>query len=176
MQLILTHNREPNRPLPALPRRLVNSIFVIQGGVRVGMVSSRLEGALPGGKAKPTPQPPKRVPVDVVTIAHRLGLYDRTTFYSLPRWARGLQLLDHSTPWSVPLSDLSRQYTRDLVLTSAWPLFVVRARRPCPLKRGQLARRSGNSQAWTSWDHFRMIVTGWFTSRCSSTLPLAARG
>ena len=46
--------------------------------------------------------------------AHRLGLYDRTTFYSLPRWARGLQLLDHSTPWSAPLSDLSRQYTRDL--------------------------------------------------------------
>ena len=65
--------------------------------------------------------------MDVVTLAHRLGLYDRTTFYSLPRWARGLRLVDHSTPWSVPQSDLSRQYTRDLVLASAGPPFVVRA-------------------------------------------------
>ena len=35
MQLILTNNSAPTRPLPRLSRRMVQSLSVIMGGVRV---------------------------------------------------------------------------------------------------------------------------------------------
>ena len=108
MQLILTHNNEPSKPLPALPRRLLHSVeSVLLGGMRVGMVTSRDVGGCTGEEHGLKPPQPARPLIAASELAHRLGVYDRTTFYSLPRWSRGIQLLDHSTPWSLPLSDPS---------------------------------------------------------------------
>ena len=55
MQLILTHNSDPTKPLPAMPQQLLNSVSVVLAGVRVGMVSSRIEGGRQGVKGKLNP-------------------------------------------------------------------------------------------------------------------------
>ena len=144
MKLILTHNNEPTKPLPAMPRRLLNSVeSVLLGGMRVGMVTSRSEGGRQGEKYRLKLPQPARPLIAATELAHRLGVYDRTTFYSLPRWQRGgLEVSSSSiTPrlgaCPCPTPRVSTH------ATFGWPrprLPSSCARQPCPRRDGPTTR------------------------------------